>query len=143
MRNIDWTLLVIAAASGARMTPVQLQKSLFLLGRNLDETQLKRPSLYNFEPYDYGPFDSKVYSDAESLESEGLISIDAGGRYREYWITATGSEQARQLRHGLDSEATKYLDEVVRWVLPKTFGQLVRAIYNSYPEMREKSVFKY
>ena len=32
LRRRDWTLLAVAAAGGASLTPVQLQKILFLLG---------------------------------------------------------------------------------------------------------------
>jgi hypothetical protein len=143
MRNRDWTLLVIAAARGSAMTPVQLQKSLFLLSRNLRPEQLNLPALYDFQPYDYGPFDSAVYSDAEALGADQLITISNDGRYRTYSIAARGAEESEVLRKQIDANAAKYVDDVVSWVLPKSFGDLVRAIYKTYPEMREHSVFKF
>jgi uncharacterized protein YwgA len=72
----DWTLLVIAAADPKPLQPVQLQKSLFLLGRNLSPEQLQVKEFYDFQPYDYGPFCSDIYSNAEKLSDEGLIRID-------------------------------------------------------------------
>jgi hypothetical protein len=143
LENRDWTLLVIAAAKGNVMTPVQLQKSLFLLSRNLNPRQLKLDSLYNFRPYDYGPFDSNVYSDAEKLGAAESVSISNDGRYRTYSITPRGHARAQSLLERLEAGVAKYLDDVVNWVLTKNFGDLVRAIYKNYPEMRENSVFKY
>lgn len=143
MQNKDWTLLVIAAAKGKPMTPVQLQKSLFLLSRNLSPERLKVTSLYDFQPYDYGPFDSAVYLDAQALSAEEYVAISNSGKSRTYSITPGGSARAETLRQQTDANAVKYLDDVVDWVLPQTFGELVRAIYKSYPEMRENSVFKH
>ncbi|MEO6022952.1 MAG: hypothetical protein ABIP64_07525, partial [Burkholderiales bacterium] len=73
MEARDWTLLVLAKAG--ELQPVQLQKSLFLLGRNLNEHQLATGNFYNFEAYDYGPFSSGIYADAEMLEQGKLIII--------------------------------------------------------------------
>jgi hypothetical protein len=142
MQDKDWVLLVIAAARETSISPVQLQKALFLLSRNLTRKQLKRASLYNFQPYDYGPFDSAVYSDATALAVGGFAKIDYGRPYRTYSATALGMRQAARLRASIDAAAAKYLDVVVAWVLRHSFGDLVRAIYRNYPEMREKSVFK-
>ena len=70
MNRKDYLLLVVAAAGSTPLTPVQLQKSLFLVKENLPEIPVP---FYEFEPYDYGPFDVEVYSDADSLASEGLL----------------------------------------------------------------------
>ena len=142
MKNSDWTFLVVAAADGKPLSPVQLQKSLFLLSRNLTPAQLQRDSLYDFQPYDYGPFDSTVYRDGEALASADLLMIGDGFNHRTYCATPLGIKKARELRQLLDSRAASYLDEVVNWVLRQGFGDLVRAIYKSYPEMRDRSVFK-
>jgi uncharacterized protein YwgA len=83
----DWTLLVIAAAAGNAVSPVQLQKALFVLG---DKLELPAGERYLFEPYDYGPFCKAIYSDAESLESKGLVLVEHGGRFRHYFATAAG-----------------------------------------------------
>jgi hypothetical protein len=72
-----------------------------------------------------------------------LITISDDGRYRTYTIAAQGAVEAERLRQQVDANAAKYVDDVVRWVLPKSFGDLVRAIYKTYPEMRQNSVFKF
>ncbi len=135
----DWNLLVIAAAGGRDVSPVQLQKALFLLGKKLP---LPPESRYDFEAYDYGPFCSAVYTDAEQLEREGLVVIEHGGSYRRYIATPEGREQADRLRARLEARARTYLGEVVAFVRRLSFKQLVEAIYAEFPEMRENSVYR-
>jgi uncharacterized protein YwgA len=140
----DWTLLVIAAGKGSTLTPVQLQKSLFLLSRNLTRTQLQVAEFYSFKAYDYGPFNAQIYSDAKQLRDEGLVIIDPmdGARYRDYSATVPGLTSAEQLRTELGAEVRDYLDEVVAWTRSLSFDALVRAIYRDYPEMKANSVFR-
>ena len=140
----DWLLLVIAAAKGESVSPVQLQKALFLVGRTVDRHQLRCKSFYDFRPYDYGPFDSNIYRDAERLQEEGSIIITAPSTrtYREYLVTATGLETARSINNQLDPSTQDFLERVVKWVRSLSFSALVRAIYRAYPEMKVNSVFQ-
>jgi hypothetical protein len=146
-RNLDkkdWLLLVIAAAKGESVSLVQLQKALFLIGQNVDRQQLRCKSFYDFRPYDYGPFDSGVYRDAERLQEEGGIVItEASPRtYREYLATAAGMEKAGSLKDQLDASTQDFLERVVKWVRSLPFSALLRAIYTAYPEMKVNSVFQ-
>src|SRR5437764_1032670 len=79
MNRADWNLLVLAAAGGESLSPVQYQKALFLVSRNLPEEVLGGP-LYNFEPYNYGPFDPAVYHDAIRLVAQRLAVISKSPR---------------------------------------------------------------
>src|SRR5580658_189044 len=91
----DWTLLVIAAGGGAPLSPVQLQKSLFLIGENLTASQLCVKKFYPFRPYDYGPFNAQIYRDAEELDFEGFIVVSSDSRpYRRYSVTDGGLARA-------------------------------------------------
>lgn len=140
----DWVLLAIDASPAKTLSPVQLQKALFLFSRNLDEEQRGVPEFYDFEPYDYGPFDRAVYGDAEALEEEGDIIIDdstSTGR-RRYSATPDGSQRASRLRNSIGPDVQEYLNRVVRWVCSLSFNGLVKAIYAEYPEMKKKSVFQ-
>lgn len=140
----DWTLLVIAARNGKPLQPVQLQKSLFLLGRNLSLRQLQVESFYPFEPYDYGPFCSQVYSDAEGLCFEGFVHIDCpiNLSYRFYSATEEGIVKANELKKILSPETRDYLEKIVEWTSSLSFNDLVSAIYQAYPEMKENSIFR-
>lgn len=70
MERKDFLLLAVAAGEEP-LTPVQLQKSLFLISEaNL--AAVTTP-LYEFEPYHYGPFCPSIYDDVISLKNEGLV----------------------------------------------------------------------
>ena len=56
MDDRDFLLLVVASGKDKALTPVQLQKSLFLLGKTDLAEAVDSP--YDFEPYHYGPFDA-------------------------------------------------------------------------------------
>lgn len=140
----DWTLLVIAAApSSGALAPVQLQKALFLLSENL-RGKIKGAGFHTFEPYDYGPFSSHIYQDAEALEALGLITIRRPPevRYNQFSVTEAGRARADRLRSELSEDARRYVDDVVAWCLSLSFNALVAAIYDKYPAMRANSVFQ-
>src|SRR5215207_6994355 len=98
MKREYWTLFAICAARGEGLSPVQLQKSLFLLGKSMPEEE--GGSFYNFIAYNYGPFDAAIYQDAELLADQGFISIDRphGQRWSEYRATQSGLELAQKVR---------------------------------------------
>jgi len=136
----DWTLLAVAAAEGEPLTPVQLQKVLFLLGKHYPRTT--GPEFYHFSPYNYGPFSQRIYSDADALASQGLLRVSRrpGQNFDEYAITPHGVERARRLP--VAEPASKYLKDVVAWARKLSFRELVSAIYSRYPEQRVNSVFR-
>ena len=140
----DWTLLVIAAANGEPLQPVQLQKALFLFGENLTDAQRQTVGFYDFQPYDFGPFAQAIYADADELEAEGLILImrSRSRAYREYVATPAGLKEAARLRDQLDPAIAEYVRGVVAWVRRLSFDQVVRAIYKKYPRMQVNSIFR-
>lgn len=140
MERKHWTLLAVAAAGGERVSPVQLQKVLFLLGREMPDAV--RSGYYEFRPYNYGPFDSAVYADAQILADEGLININRPYRWDEYSVTPKGVAVAQRLRDDASPGAVVYLEKVVHWALSLSFQDLVRAIYARYPDTRAKSIFE-
>ncbi len=142
MNSKDFLLLVVAASDAKPLTPVQLQKSLFLISEaNLDETP---NSFYEFEPYHYGPFDSNVYADAAILQSEGMVirMPSTRGTWTDTIVTPEGLAAAKSIEKNLSTPTKDYIKTVVEWVLAQTFSSLLRAIYEKYPVYRENSVFQ-
>jgi hypothetical protein len=144
LQRRDWILLAIGAGAGSSLSPVQLQKSLFILGKELTAKERLSKSFYEFKPYDYGPFDQSIYSDAEDLEQKGLVSITQAplGSYRRYGLTQSGTERYQELSELLSEGALEFLGRVVTWVRRQSFQSLVRAIYQEYPDMKANSVFQ-
>jgi hypothetical protein len=142
MERRYWPLLAIDDAGPAGLSPVQLQKVLFLLGQNLPHEVGK--SYYKFVPYNYGPFDQHVYSDADSLIRDGLVqSVQVAGRnWAYYMVTPEGHRVAGHVRSTeVSRKVSEYITKVVKWAQSLSFAQLLSAIYKAYPQYKAKSVF--
>lgn len=142
LKNRDVTLLVVAAAGDTGLTPVQLMKSMFLVGQcSLSDLP---SNYYRFFAYNYGPFHPDVYRDVEVLVNEGSVYEirEAGQNWSKYIIAPPGLRSAEGLKRQIAREFSDYINEVVSWVKSLTFNQLLQAIYVEYPDMRENSVFQ-
>ena len=142
LKNPDVTLLVIAMAGDSGLTPVQLMKSVFLVGQcSLSDLP---SNYYRFFAYNYGPFHPDVYRDVQVLVNQRLVYEirETGQNWSKYIIAPPGLRYAEDLKRQIAREFSDYIDEVVSWVKSVTFNQLLQAIYAKYPEMRENSVFQ-
>jgi len=135
-------LLLLVLDIGGSLSPIQLQKTLFLIGTELSD--IAPEEFYEFAPYDYGPFNPEIYSDVEILSLEGLAQIDNPlmRGWRRYGLTGEGTQKAREIADALDPELLDRLEEKVAWVKKQSFTSLVRSIYEKYPEYSVNSVFK-
>ena len=135
-------LAALSPAGGVPHTPVQVQKLLFLVDRNL--APLIGGPKFNFEPYHYGPFDQEVYSTLGELARRGLVEItrSGNGNWREYRLTPSGQSGAKDVLARLDQRAQDYLGKASSFVRSLSFTDLISAIYKAYPEMRARSVFQ-
>lgn len=138
----DEILLAALAGAGedASFTPVQVQKLFFLIDR--EASHLVEGPHFNFTPYDYGPFDSDVYSGIESLARRDLAKIVNAGRYRVYALSPAGFREGMNKLEELPENTRNYIEGVAAWVRQLSFEQLVAAIYKRYPEMKANSVFR-
>jgi len=124
------------------LTPAQHQKCLFLLGRAYPD-RVQTEDWYRFRPHNYGAFDSAVYEDAERMYKDGLVDITRSQwGWKEYSATDLGLEKARELESELPANVRKYLAELVAWARSLSFEQLIRAVYETYPETKTTSVFE-
>ena len=138
----DYVLAILSTSQGGRYTPVQLQKLFFILDREVPE-QIDGP-MFDFQPYDYGPFDKAVYGELEQLAIDGLTfrTGNANGRYRSYGTTIAGQREGERLLKAMHLNVQKYSIEVSEFVRSCSFSELVTAVYKQYPETKVNSVFK-
>jgi uncharacterized protein YwgA len=141
MTRRDATLLMLSLAEGNPYSPVQIQKAMFILSREGAEI-FDVESRYDFQPYDYGPFDKDVYSEIEVLAGAGLAVIGVTGELRRsYTASETGRAAAEPLRRKISPEQLAFAQKISSFVRRLSFADLVSAIYKAYPEMKENSVF--
>lgn len=141
MNRSEAILAILASANGLALSPVQLQKAAFLLDKN---NLISEGASFNFEPYDYGPFDRAVYDEASALALRGLgmIAPSPHGRWKIYSATGEGIERGQAILANLPAHLSTYVNDVTKWVRGQSFASLVKSIYQQYPEMKAKSIFQ-
>lgn len=137
----DWLLVALASSGQGMLSPVQVQKTMFIFKQGA-ETALPAENFYNFVPYNYGPFNADIYRDLDTLEMGGLTQIfnRYHGGQRRYAITQAGRSRADTVRNG-NIRIADYMTQVTRWVESKSFADLIRAVYETWPAYRANSVF--
>jgi hypothetical protein len=135
-------VLLAALASGSHgdFSPVQLQKLMFLIDRNIGAA-IGGP-FFKFAPYDYGPFDANVYQTFSLLEVQGLAESTGFGKERRYRINGAGRALAGPILNSVAPAYRQYISDVAHFVQQLSFTALVSSIYKSYPEMKVNSVFR-
>jgi uncharacterized protein len=135
-------LMLIALAPGkeAWHTPVQVQKLPFLIQKNVFEP--KGEPIFDFRPYNYGPFDIEVYNTLTEMTEDGSAEICYEGKMRTYRLTSKGLEEGNCLLRQLDEKWAKYIEKISGLVRTWSFTELVSAIYKAYPDMKVNSVFQ-
>lgn len=138
----DWLLLTLSKSPGGAMSPVQIQKSLFLFGREAGSSI--GTHFYSFVPYDYGPFDAAICVDLRRMEHEGHVSgqWSPGRSWKNYTLTGYGRKTVLVLESDADARLVEFLERIVVWVKGRSFSNLLRSIYAAYPEFAVNSVFR-
>ena len=135
----SFVLAALAPAKGGEHSPVQVQKLIFILNEEIPG-QFEGPH-FNFEPYDYGPFDKGVYERLEALEKEGLVEI-IHNRWNSFKLTPDGQVKGDELLDSLNGATKQYLIDLSTFVRSLSFSGLVSAVYKAYPIMKVNSVFQ-
>jgi|HubBroStandDraft_6_1064221.scaffolds.fasta_scaffold00159_44 hypothetical protein len=134
----DVLLLLVDGADGRyAMDTVRLMKGAFLVARR---GRSQWQGLFNFQAYDYGPFDPRVYDTRDELIHRGLLE-PRNGRYEKYTLTAAGRHRAGSLRRARGEEAA-WIRRIGRYVSTRSFSQLLEEIYAAFPEFRERSIYR-
>lgn len=136
-----WPLMALACAPDGVLSPIQVQKALFLVmeraGRHIGD-------IYEFEPHNYGPFSVDIYRDIDSLMDKGWVTSvpNQFHTWNSYGVTEDGRKEAEKARDELEPKVAKFLGDVVTWVVKQDFPDLLRAIYDEYPAYAANSVFQ-
>ena len=141
MERPEFVLAAMAPARTDPYSPTQIQKLLFLLDKNIADAT--GGPHFNFEPYDYGPFDKHVYRELEALEIDNLVEIgpSIGLNTKTFRLTSDGEARGQEALCALPPPIQTYIKEASDFVRSLSFSQLVSAIYAAYPDMSVNSVF--
>jgi uncharacterized protein len=142
MTRTDWLLLALRFSQVKGLSPIQLQKALFLLGQELPT--VVGDEYYHFEALNYGPFDKAVFEDAISLSKSDLIRIlpPTKTRAKQYTVAPLGIARTEELLDEAPARGAQYLENVVNWLKDMPVQKLIRSIYHKYPQFKTNSVFQ-
>jgi uncharacterized protein len=139
----DWLLLLLdretLGASGPEaLDPIRVQKGLFLLSQRGPAA-----ALYEFRPYNWGPFSSDVYSDLDDLTARGYLAGTRvpGRSWSTYTVTTLGHQRAGQVAARVGAPSVGWLRSAREFLTTRSFPQLLRDIYAAYPEFARNSHF--
>jgi hypothetical protein len=144
MTRGDLVLALLAAAEGRSYTPVQIQKAVFVICDLIPDLIDDGPG-FNFQPYDYGPFDSDVYDELGQLRRSGdaIIAPSGYGNWNTYAASDAGLNRGKEILDiWMDDDEQRYVRKISAWVRSLGFNSLVKSIYDAYPHMRANSIFK-
>ena len=141
MATVDRQDVMLLIADGADgpfpLDPIRLMKGCFIVAE-IGPDEWKR--LFEFRPYDYGPFDPSVYRACDALLGKGLLVATPAGRYSHYTITETGRERASSIATEMDPSLAEWLRNIGHWVTSKSFNDLLREIYDRFPDYASRSI---
>jgi uncharacterized protein len=140
MNTDDLILAAMFPGGGYRYTPVQVQKLLFLIDRQIPR-QVGGPH-FNFEPYHYGPFDIDVYAQLDRLAGDGFVAINQYSSPRTFTLTAGGAVKGSAALDSLPAPTRDFIVTTSLFVQAQSFSSLVSAIYKAFPDMKQNSVFQ-
>lgn len=138
--NVGRDDLLLLMAKGAEngtypFDAIRAMKSSFIVSqRGLTEWR----ELFDFRPYDYGPFDASVYRSRDSLVAQGLLQVQAGN-YDATCLTEAGQGRVKELEDQLGPSAD-WLKRIGHWASSRSFAQLLREVYSEYPDFAARSI---
>lgn len=132
--------ILLGIANGASdrfaLDPIRLMKGAFLAWQ---QGPTEWHELFDFQPYDYGPFDSRIYGARDTLIRDGALIVTRHGRYDRYTITERGRARVSELRAS-QAAAVEWLGSIGDYVTTRSFNDLLREIYAAFPEFATRSV---
>jgi hypothetical protein len=141
MASVDRQDIMLLIADGADGTflldPIRLMKGCFIVAE-IGPEEWKH--LFEFSPYDYGPFDPSVYRARDALVGKDLLEAMPAGRYSHYAVTSTGRERAQEIAKRMDQRQAQWLRNIGHWVTSKSFNDLLREIYDRFPNYASRSI---
>jgi hypothetical protein len=141
MASVDRQDILLLIADGADgqfpLDPIRLMKGCFIVAQiGPDEWK----GLFEFSPYDYGPFDPSVYRARDALLGKDLLLERSAGRYSNYSVPPDGHARADEIARRLEPQLAAWLRNIGHWVTSKSFNDLLREIYDRFPDYASRSI---
>ena len=117
---------------------IRVQKGIFLMVQRGSDSWR---DLYDFRPYDWGPYCRDLAADLHMLIANNLLRV-AGvpeSRYGKYVLTSDGQRLAEMFWGHLDLGERRFIAAVRSYVTNKDFNGLLREVYDAFPAYASQS----
>ena len=106
---------------------IRMQKAVFLAERR---GPVEWRNVYQFEPYDWGPFSRDLSEDLRSMIQDGRLQLmeKQPGRYPAFATSDLGEAEAREFLEATEPNYVAFLRQVRLFVSTRSFGQLLRDV---------------
>jgi len=121
----SWLLVAIAISGDSGLSPVQLQRSLFLFGQKREEQV--GPGFYEFEPHESGPSSRDVYVDIDALVTAEYVVKEwvPDSSWSAFRLSDAGRARVTEFRRKVKKDALSGLEDAVAWVREQSYLDLV------------------
>ncbi|AKH98685.1 transcriptional regulator padr-like family protein (plasmid) [Halanaeroarchaeum sulfurireducens] len=128
----------------------RFQKLIFLMQMEGNLENLTPTDTYRFEPYDYGPFSSRLYDDLDAHIERGLID-DSKEKLDEeddivkykYQLKPEGRDfVGEKISDGDIERIVQEAERIVREYGDIRLPDLIDIVYSKYPDYAENSVLR-
>jgi uncharacterized protein YwgA len=90
--------------------------------------------VFNFYPYDYGPYSLVLQDLIDKLNKEGYIEVKIYEERRDFILTDKGVERAKKTYEKLDDKTKQTLEKLRREATQLGYSGVLRYVYSRYPE---------
>ena len=145
---MDKRLLPLLLASDRLASPdetepldrLRMQKGVFLLAMRGPEDW---NGLFQFTPYDWGPYSFDLASTVEDLLAEGKLVKEAfpGRRYMRYRTSQAGERLIDELDGEVPAGEHAFVQATRRYVSSRSVARLLREVYKASPAFAVNSRF--
>jgi type I restriction enzyme S subunit len=97
--------------------------------------------LYQFIPYHYGPFAQELYTDLETLQEQGLITVDNSEEDKTR-ISLLNSEAVETELEELPDDLQADIEAIIDSYGDLDLTALLATVYEKYPAYAKKSKLK-
>lgn len=120
-----WLLLAIAVSGASGLSPIQLQRSLFLVCQKREEQV--GPDFYEFEANGSGPASAALYVDIDALVTAEYIVKEwvPESSCSTFRLSDAGRAWAADFRQKMKKETLAALEDAVAWVKEQSYLELV------------------
>ncbi len=139
MTKNDWALLAISFGEPMGVNIQQVQKSLFVFGKEMPGVC---EDYFHYYAGHYGPTSTDVFVATDKLSELELIRVST--HKQKGWIYTPAVSALGKIERLADQhpKASKYLEEIIHWARKLGFMELVNAVNKRYPEFAVNSVFR-